>query len=50
MSRFEKLVQELMRKGKSRKAAEAIAATIGREKYGSEAFAAMAKAGRKKGK
>lgn len=46
--RFERLVQELMRKGYSRERAERIAAVIGRRKYGKRRFQKMAAAGRKR--
>lgn len=46
--RFEKLEGELERKGKSRKSARAIAASVGRKKYGRKKMARMASKGRKK--
>jgi hypothetical protein len=44
---FEKLVQRIMAKGKSRKDAEAIAASIGRAKYGAGKFQKAAASGHK---
>jgi microsomal dipeptidase-like Zn-dependent dipeptidase len=44
---FEKLVQRIMAKGKSREDAEAIAASIGRRKYGAAKFQAAAAHGHK---
>jgi hypothetical protein len=48
LSKFDKLVSELMEKGYSRAAAEKIAAQVGRKKYGKKEFAAMAKKGKEK--
>tara|TARA_A100000171_G_scaffold6918_1_gene5331 strand:- start:714 stop:1718 length:1005 start_codon:yes stop_codon:yes gene_type:complete len=48
--RFKKLSRKIQKSGKSKSAADAIAASIGRKKYGAKKFAAMAAAGRKKGK
>lgn len=48
MSRFDRLAAELAAKGAHDP--DALAAYIGRKKYGREAFAAMAAAGRKKGR
>lgn len=48
--RFQKLKDELMREGKSAKAAEAIAAAIGRKKYGKQKFQSLAAKGRKRKK
>ncbi len=47
--RFEALVNKLKSKGKSEEAAEGIAASAGRAKYGKGKFQAMAAKGRKKG-
>ncbi len=46
--RFKKLERTLEAKGKSAGSAKAIAASIGRKKYGSGAMASMAAKGRKK--
>ena len=43
--RFKKMVDDLMKRGKSRKQAEAIAANAGRKKYGAEKFNKMAASG-----
>jgi hypothetical protein len=49
MSKFSKLSQSIQKKqGISKKGADAIAAKVGREKYGKEKFAKMAAKGRKK--
>jgi len=48
--RFQKLKDQLMREGKSEKSAEAIAAAIGRKKYGKEKFQKLAAKGRKRKK
>ena len=48
--RFKKLSRKIQKSGKSKSAADAIAASIGRKKYDAKKFAAMAAAGRKKGK
>jgi hypothetical protein len=48
--RFKKLSRKIQKSGKSKSAADAIAASIGRKKYGAKKFAAMSAAGRKKGK
>lgn len=48
--RFKKLSRKIQKSGKSKSAADAIAAAVGRKKYGAKKFAAMAAAGRKKGK
>lgn len=45
--RFAKLVKSLKGKGKSSGAAKAIAASIGRKKYGKSAFQKLAAKGRK---
>lgn len=45
--RFAKLVNSLKSKGKSAGAAKAIAASIGRKKYGKSRFAKLAAKGRK---
>jgi hypothetical protein len=46
--RFAKMVKGLKKSGKSEESAEAIAASIGRKKYGKSKFQAMANAGKKK--
>jgi hypothetical protein len=46
--RFAKLTGKLQRQGKSPEAAKAIAAAVGRKKYGASKMAKMAAAGRKK--
>jgi hypothetical protein len=46
---FEKLVQRIMSKGKSRAQAEAIAAFVGRRKYGAKNFQKAAASGKKLG-
>lgn len=46
--RFAKLKGKLEAKGKSAESAGAIAASIGRNKYGSKKFAKMGAAGRKR--
>ena len=46
--RFAKLVSKLKSKGKSTDSAKAIAASVGRKKYGKSKFQAMAAAGKKK--
>jgi hypothetical protein len=43
--RFQKMVDDLMKRGKSRKQAEAIAASAGRKKYGAAEFNKMAASG-----
>lgn len=43
--RFKKMVDDLMKRGKSRKQAEAIAANAGRKKYGAEKFKEMSEKG-----
>lgn len=49
MSKFTQLAAKLdKKKGISKESANAIAATIGRKKYGKEQFAKMAIAGKKK--
>ncbi len=48
--RFKKLSRKIQKSGKSKSAADAIAASVGRKKYGAKKFAAMSAAGRKKGK
>jgi hypothetical protein len=45
-ARFAKLTAELRAKGKNKKSADAIAASIGRKKYGKAKFQKMAAAGR----
>lgn len=46
--RFAKLVDDLKKKGKSEKQAKALAAVIGRKKYGKEKMKKMASAGKKR--
>ncbi|MBU2249957.1 MAG: hypothetical protein KKD77_24640 [Gammaproteobacteria bacterium] len=48
--RFAKLTKKLRAKGKSPKAAKAIAAAIGRKKYGKKKMAGWAAKGRKRAK
>lgn len=48
--RFKKLTQKLEKSGKSKESAKAIAASIGRKKYGAKKMASMAKAGKKRSK
>lgn len=48
--RFSKLSKEIEKEGKSPKAANAIAASIGRKKYGNKKMSAMAKAGKSRKK
>lgn len=48
--RFSKMVDSLEKKGKSADSAKAIAASIGRKKYGDSGMAKMAAAGRKRTK
>ena len=48
--RFAALTSKLEAKGKSAESAKAIAAAIGRKKYGNEKMAKMAAKGRKAGK
>jgi hypothetical protein len=45
---FKKLSSKIQRSGKSKKSADAIAATIGRKKYGAKGMARKAAAGRRK--
>jgi hypothetical protein len=47
--RFKALSSKIQKAGKSEDAAKAIAAAIGRKKYGNSKFQKMAAAGRKKG-
>ena len=47
--KFKDLVRKLMKKGKSKKNAQGIAAIAGRKKYGPQKFAAMGRAGRNVG-
>jgi hypothetical protein len=47
--RFAYIVQKLMKRGYSEERARAIAATIGRKKYGKKRFQQMAAQGRKQG-
>jgi hypothetical protein len=49
-ARFAALKSKIQSKGKSAKAAGAIAASIGRKKYGAKKMAAMSAAGRKRAK
>lgn len=46
--RFQKLTQKLESKGKSPESAKAIAASIGRKKYGAKKMTSMASKGRSK--
>jgi len=46
--RFQKLTKELQREGKSKESAQAIAASIGRKKYGEKKMAQWSAKGRKK--
>ncbi len=46
--RFKKMVDDLMKRGKSRKQAEAIAANAGRKKHGPKKMSDMAASGRKR--
>lgn len=46
--RFAKLVKDLMAKGYSKERAKAIAASVGRKKYGKKKMARWAAKGRKK--
>ncbi len=48
VSRFKKLSRKIQKSWKSKKAANAIAASIGRKKYWAKKFAKMAAAGRKR--
>ena len=48
--RFEKLKDKITKEGKSPEAAAAIAATIGRKKYGAEKMATWSSQGKKRGK
>lgn len=47
--RFKQLSDKIQKEGKSKAAADAIAASIGRKKYGAEKMAKMAAKGRKRG-
>lgn len=46
--RFKSLSKSIQKDGKSKKQADAIAASIGRKKYGAKKMASMAAKGRKK--
>jgi hypothetical protein len=46
--RFQKLKNEIKKEGKSEASAKAIAAAVGRKKYGAKKMASMAAKGRKK--
>lgn len=48
--RFEKLTDELKESGKSEKDAKAIAATIGRKKYGADKMKSWSSQGKERGK
>ena len=48
MSKFKELSNKLQAKGKSKDSADALAAWIGRKKYGKAGMAAKSAAGRKK--
>lgn len=45
---FKKLSRKIQKGGKSKKSADAIAASIGRKKYGAKAFARKSAAGRRR--
>ncbi len=47
-ARFKKLTDKLERSGKSAESAKAIAASVGRKKYGAKKMNAMAVAGKKR--
>lgn len=46
--RFENIVKAIEKSGKSKKDSQAIAASIGRQKYGKKKFAALSAKGRKR--
>jgi hypothetical protein len=46
--RYAKLVDDIRKSGKSEKSAKAIAASVGRKKYGSKKMSEMAASGRKR--
>ena len=48
MGKFQELSGKLQKKGKSKESADALAAWIGRKKYGKAGMAAKSAAGRKK--
>lgn len=48
--RFKALTNKLEKQGKSAESAKAIAASVGRKKYGDKKMAQMAAAGRKRGR
>ena len=48
-ARFKALSEKIQKEGQSKAAAQAIAASIGRKKYGNERMAKMAAKGRRKG-
>lgn len=48
--RFKELVNKIEKQGKSEESAKAIAASIGRSRYGKKKFQSMAAAGKKKSK
>ena len=50
MGKFKKLSKKIQKSGKSKKAADAIAAVVGRKKYGKAKFANMAARGRRRKK
>jgi hypothetical protein len=47
-ARFKALTSKLEKQGKSEKSAKAIAASVGRKKYGAKKMSSMAQKGRKK--
>lgn len=47
-ARFKALTEKIKKQGKSEESAKAIAAAVGRKKYGKEKFQAMAAKGKKK--
>lgn len=47
---FKKLSRKIQKKGKTKKSADAIAASIGRKKYGAKGMARKATAGRRRAK
>ena len=50
MSRFSKLSSKIQKTGKSKKSADAIAASIGIKKYGKKGMSKMSAAGRRRKK
>ena len=47
--RFKDVSKAIQKSGKSKEAADAIAASIGRKKYGKKKFAALGRKGKRKG-